>query len=335
MQGQLLDTIILTQDYFDSSNWNYALCAHSAYNGSLWIGGNINDDEFGKAGFIIILDTTYIIPTTIINQPVNSSACLGNQITLSVTVSGVNLNYQWRKNGVNLINVGNISGADSSELTINPVSVSDAGTYDVVITPLSGSPLTSDTATIIVDTPPLAAGTINGPTTVCRHTTHGFSVPPIIGATIYNWTIPLQAQILYGQGTNSIVVNFKKSQGNITVHGLNQCGDGQTSVFPVQVTKCFVANHAVMRSNNETSEIKIFPNPAYSELNIHFISETEETIKIKLYDAVSRIIINENSFSELGLNEKQIALSQLNPGIYVLEIIINNEIIREKIVVDR
>ena len=103
----------------------------------------------------------------------------------------------------------------------------------------------------------------------------------------------------------------------------------------MQVLKCFVGNYEVMLSSNETSEMGIFPNPANSELNIHFISETEEVIRIKLFDAVSRIVINENLFSAIGQNEKQIDLSQLNTGIYFIEINTTNEIIREKIVVNR
>src|SRR4029079_15570248 len=43
-------------------------------------------------------------------------------VTLTVGCTGTGLTYQWRKNGVALQNGGNISGATSATLTINPLS---------------------------------------------------------------------------------------------------------------------------------------------------------------------------------------------------------------------
>ncbi|MEO6883176.1 MAG: PHB depolymerase family esterase [Bacteroidia bacterium] len=43
-----------------------------------------------------------------------------------------------------------------------------------------------------------------------------YSVPNTIGST-YNWTVPTHAQIVGGQGTNSITVNFDTISGNVSV----------------------------------------------------------------------------------------------------------------------
>src|SRR6185437_13867643 len=56
----------------------------------------------------------------------------GNAASFSVIATGCTpMGYQWRKNGVNLVNGGNISGANSPNLAINPVTMADAGTYMV------------------------------------------------------------------------------------------------------------------------------------------------------------------------------------------------------------
>ncbi len=60
--------------------------------------------------------------------------CEGTTATFSVTATGTNLMYQWRKGAVNLINGGDISGATSATLTIANIETADEGLYYVVIT---------------------------------------------------------------------------------------------------------------------------------------------------------------------------------------------------------
>ncbi len=59
------------------------------------------------------------------------------------------LAYQWRHEGVPIADGGNISGATTSELTIDPVTPADHGVYDVVVTDTCVS-VTSQTARLIV-----------------------------------------------------------------------------------------------------------------------------------------------------------------------------------------
>jgi hypothetical protein len=71
---------------------------------------------------------------TISQQPqATQTVCSGNQVNFSVTASHPGFNYQWKRNGVNLINGSGISGVNTTNLTINPVAPGDAGTYTVEI----------------------------------------------------------------------------------------------------------------------------------------------------------------------------------------------------------
>jgi len=73
--------------------------------------------------------------TVIITSPVSQAVCVGDSVSFFVVASGTGLTYQWRKGTVNLINGGNISGATSDTLTINPVTLADtASNYNVVVT---------------------------------------------------------------------------------------------------------------------------------------------------------------------------------------------------------
>ena len=86
---------------------------------------------------------TVLANTTITAHPQSQSICDGAAATFSVTAAGSNLTYQWRKDSVD------IGGATSDSYTIDPVSPSDAGDYDVAVTGDCGS-LTSDPATLTV-----------------------------------------------------------------------------------------------------------------------------------------------------------------------------------------
>ena len=64
--------------------------------------------------------------------------CLGQTINLTAsftTLSGESITgYQWKKNGVNLINGGNVTGATSANLQISNIVAGDFDTYSVEVT---------------------------------------------------------------------------------------------------------------------------------------------------------------------------------------------------------
>jgi len=67
--------------------------------------------------------------------------------------SGSGLTYQWMNGSVNLVNGGNISGATSATLTINPVTSSDASTnYVLVISGGCASNFTSTNISLVITT---------------------------------------------------------------------------------------------------------------------------------------------------------------------------------------
>jgi Immunoglobulin I-set domain len=77
----------------------------------------------------------------ILRQPDSVVTGTNQSVRFSVTARGKPLlQYQWRRNGVNLTDGGNISGANSGTLTItNANPGTDLGTYDVVISNDCGS----------------------------------------------------------------------------------------------------------------------------------------------------------------------------------------------------
>ncbi len=86
--------------------------------------------------------STFEIPAPEINtQPVSRAVCPGGNasFTISVTVGGTEITYQWEKNGTAISNGGNISGATSPTLQIANVTASDAGVYRCLVTNNAGA----------------------------------------------------------------------------------------------------------------------------------------------------------------------------------------------------
>jgi fibronectin-binding autotransporter adhesin len=78
---------------------------------------------------ILITGTNTVIsgPPTITSEPEAVTVATNGSCAFTVSAVGFNVTYQWQRNGTNLLNQGNISGANSSLLVVSP-----AGTNDVL-----------------------------------------------------------------------------------------------------------------------------------------------------------------------------------------------------------
>src|SRR5207248_666354 len=150
---------------------------------------------------------------SITSQPTNQIVCSGSAASFTVAAAGSGLTYQWRKGLVNLINGGNISGALSATLTINPATGLDAAlNYNVVVTGACTPNSTSGNASLVVDPSPTASASSNSP--ICYDSTLNLMAQTVLGAT-YNWS-----------GPNS----FSSSQQNPTILSATAANDGNYSL---------------------------------------------------------------------------------------------------------
>ncbi|MEY2408983.1 MAG: hypothetical protein QOF48_1653, partial [Verrucomicrobiota bacterium] len=109
-----------------------------------------------SAGFAISTGALLTVVTSpnITNQPASQNVVAGTTVNLSVGALGMGtLSYQWRLNGNNLTNGGNISGATTAALRLTSLGATQAGAYSVVITNVAGS-VTSADAVVTVNVAP-------------------------------------------------------------------------------------------------------------------------------------------------------------------------------------
>lgn len=130
-----------------------------------------------------------------------------------------------------LVTFGNTAGNVSVDVsnpceTINvalPVSSTSCIFYAGGIN--DGFSLTQTCIASLNGTSAFIPGPIIGSTAFCNFATESYSIT-VAGAdafTIYNWTVPPGATVTSGQGTNSILVTFGNTAGNVSVNVSNVC----------------------------------------------------------------------------------------------------------------
>ncbi len=123
---------------------------------------DVADTGIGLPGSPIVDMGAYERIPLVVSDPQDLTVCSGSPAVFSVTASGqAPLSFQWRKNGVDLSDGGNISGAHTATLTISPSAAGDSGDYDVVVTDSFTQSLTSTAATLAVNTTPTASASGN------------------------------------------------------------------------------------------------------------------------------------------------------------------------------
>ena len=96
------------------------------------------------AALTVIAAPTFITPLT------NQVTMVYSNVTLSITVTGAPaIYYQWQKNGANLANAANISGADGPGLTVSNPQLSDSGQYSVIVSNFWGTATNSEMLTVV------------------------------------------------------------------------------------------------------------------------------------------------------------------------------------------
>ncbi len=161
----------------------------------------------------------------ITDQPDNVTICSGNNVTLSVTATGGDLTYQWKRNGVNV-------GTSSPTYTINGATPAQAGIYTVYISNSCGN-VTSATATLTVNTVPLITDQPDN-TTVCSGGTATFNVTATGGDLTYQWK---RNGVNVGTNSPTLTLNgvTPAMAGNYTVYISNSCGNVTSEIAVLKV----------------------------------------------------------------------------------------------------
>jgi uncharacterized repeat protein (TIGR03803 family) len=96
-------------------------------------------NTFGRTTSTVAVLTVVPGPKIVTAPPSSLSLVQGQELSLKVTASGGSLIYFWRTNTVNLTDGGFVSGSATSNLVINPASITNSGSYTIVVSNSNGA----------------------------------------------------------------------------------------------------------------------------------------------------------------------------------------------------
>jgi hypothetical protein len=279
-----------------------------------------------SANYAVTINTA----PSITSGPANQSVCIGSSASFSVTAVGTGLTYQWRKGTINLINGGNISGATSATLTINPVNVSDAAAnYNVVITGICAPNFTSANVSLIVNAAPHITSEPHS-----QMATDGGSISFSVTATgaglSYQWrkgAINLtNGGNISGANLATLTINPASiadtaSDYNVVVSGTCSPNDTSTSEA-LFVCVCSGSGITTFDFGNSKEMVTIYPNPFTSSITITQKDPTQmKNCEVKLYDVLGAEVMSTIISKQITIIET----GNLSSGIYFYKVFSNNK----------
>ncbi|MCF8365735.1 MAG: T9SS type A sorting domain-containing protein [Bacteroidales bacterium] len=187
----------------------------------------------------------------------------------------------------------------------------------------------SDPVAVNLSPKPAQPETITGLNAACQGVTVTLTVANITNATSCEWMIePMEAGTIVVNGMNCDVTLSETWQGEATVNtrGINNCGSGDWSNgFTLTVQDCTGIDE------NESLNLAVYPNPNNGLFTISL--EANETINIKLINAIGEVVFSEEGVRVNGSMNKQIETSGLANGVYYLNLIGETVNTIEKIII--
>jgi len=186
-----------------------------------------------------------------LNVSGQTNVCQGqSNVNYMVTAIPNATGYNWSlPSGASII-----AGNNTNSITVSYSSAAISGNVSVNVMSATGNG-TSNNFAVLVNPLPSNAGTISGLTTLCQGQGNiTYTVPAIINATSYIWTLPSGATGT--STTNTISLNYGTSAvtGNISVTGNNLCGNGISSNLAIIVNPLTVGAGTIIGLANVCQE---------------------------------------------------------------------------------
>ena len=246
---------------------------------------------------------------TILSNPTNTQACVGNRIELVASADGTVSSYFWSRNLLPIPNSNNPT------FILEAAQLTDAGQYRMNVVGLCDTTESLPAVLNVTMTPNLS--TISGPTTADTFATQTYGVNQISGVA-YNWQTT-NGQLISGQQTNQVVVKWTSltnTSVSVIASTVSGCADSASLAVTILNT--------VGLSTTSPSEVKLYPNPS---TGIVYMESPYTIDEVSVFSVHGRLIANYND-----LNQNYITIDKT--GIYFIEIKTGNKIFREKIVIE-
>jgi len=226
---------------------------------------------------------------------------------------------------------GNYSGTGvSSNMFYAPIAGSGTHTITYEYTDQNGCN-GSATQTVQVNSAPAQPGVMQGVIQVCAGSKQNYSVAVDPLATSYAWAVPVGVQILNGQGTGSVQLQFANNftSGSLCVYATNTCGSSQPQCMTVVRKHRMLCNDrtnspAVQRDNFDTAgdnlNLSVQPNPASSYADLYISGTNAGEYRLSILNLLGKEVSSE--MIQVGDDDQiiQLDLTALAKGVYLVSV---------------
>jgi len=306
--------------------FNPANLSDAATNYNVVIHGQCLPDQIS-----ILVSLTVGTSPIIAMIPGKQEVCIGSAVSFPVNVSGAGLTYQWRKGSSNLTNNATVSGVNTATLSINPVSVSDAGTdYNLVITgQCSPSKTTANMALVVNSTPIITLQPNNQMAYIGSSVS--FSVKATGSGLTYQWrrgtTNLVNGGNISGAQSPILTINpvfAMDTAGNYNVVISGPCSQDIVSNNAI-LWVCYCPEPTALREEKAVGTVNVYPNPFSNTLNVIVDKESIiQTCEIIIYSISGTEVLRSTVTKELTV----IDTNEFISGAYFYRIVIGDKVIQ-------
>lgn len=105
-----------------------------------------------------------------------------------------------------------------------------------------------------------------------------------------------------------------------------------TTINAVLANPCSVLNTQDYLTNLDFS---LYPNPTSEMVHIQFNESLLESPKIKIYDLIGKLVYENNNLETFASQDFSIWVDQLNSGVYLLAVQVNDKITTKKLIINK
>ena len=287
-----------------------------------------------------------------------STACssTSNVYTVSNLSNNINVN-SWSLENADPNNhnvIATLSNNTGNSTSIN-VAANGNGTVILKVTLINSCGQISPPITkqVYVGNPQKATKII-GPTSIHPDVIVNYQVPPIEGATSYEWRVPYPYttvnnftnsrlwQLDASTSHSSYITAYTGTEGRaglVQVWGKNVCGSGPVKYISVSQNQGggngrgeIIRRMDNFDNDNQDINVLVYPNPTKDKIEItlenYFLNAT---YKIKIFDLNNRLM----KVVERKGNKSTINVKELPKGLYILKIYYGDKIINQKIMIEK
>ncbi|HET9280171.1 MAG TPA: T9SS type A sorting domain-containing protein, partial [Flavitalea sp.] len=180
---------------------------------------------------------------------------------------------------------------------------------------------------ILLDTVPSKPGTINGNAYVAAGEKHGYSVDVTSRPPGYNWSLSGGGNLTAGQSPHKIEIDWQTPGTYVlSVKSINSCGGSPDQTLTIKVSSA---------NPEDPYSFQLFPNPSTGEFYLKAKRLQDKWIGVEVLSMSGQLVFRSEKRSGSNDYSQLIDLDKMSPALYVIRIIVDDQVFAEKISIIR